>query len=630
MLQFRLDERCQVTEGLERVCPDLIVGDLDAEVLFQRDEDIHDRHRIEFDEALEEMRFWSEIVCTAPEIERLAQHTTNPFTDCHCGFLPLATLPERNIISKGAPVKTLFHHLVASNADRNPDQTALVYKESSVTYGELWRDIERLAAGLAGLGVTPRDRVAVYLEKRVETVTSLFAVSAAGGAFVPVNPLLRDHQVGYILRDCNVKVLITSPERLDQISDALAECPDLQAIVLVGERAPNSAPPSPSLVEWADAMAQDPFVVRSIDADMAAILYTSGSTGQPKGVVLSHRNLIAGAESVSSYIGNVQDDRILAVLPLSFDAGLSQVTTGFAVGATVVLINFLFASDVVRECERQRITGITAVPPLWIKLAAEEWPPEVGERLRYFANTGGHMPAPLLERLRSMFPRSRPFLMYGLTEAFRSTYLDPDEVDRRPGSIGKAIPNAEILVVNDRGIECAPGETGELVHRGSLVSKGYWNSPDLTAKRFRPAPAQPDGVVVPETAVWSGDLVRKDEEGFLYFIGRNDEMIKTSGYRVSPTEVEEVIFGTGLVSEIAAVGLPDDELGQAIVVVAAPPSGGSLDLEAILDACRRLLPRYMVPTEIVELGALPRNPNGKIDRTKIRSDLQETMGPSHD
>jgi acyl-CoA ligase (AMP-forming) (exosortase A-associated) len=533
---------------------------------------------------------------------------------------------ERNIISRRPFVKTLFHHLVASQAEHAPDRTALLYKDGEVTYSELMSDVECLAGGLVGLGIRPRDRVAVYLEKRIETVTSLFAISAAGGAFVPVNPLLRDHQVGYILRDCNVKVLVTSPERLTQISSAIQECPDLEAIILVGERDPAVAPSGAQVLRWTDVLDSDRATTQSIDADMAAILYTSGSTGQPKGVMLSHRNLMAGAESVSHYIGNVADDRILAVLPLSFDAGLSQVTTGFNVGATVALVNFLFASDVVRECAKHEITGLTCVPPLWIKLAAEDWPSEVGERLRYFATTGGHMPGPLLEKLRSTFPRARPFLMYGLTEAFRSTFLEPEQVDRRPGSIGKAIPNAEILVVNEHGVECVPGETGELVHRGALVSLGYWNSPDLTARRFKPAPAQPTGSVLPEIAVWSGDLVRKDEDGYIYFVGRNDEMIKTSGYRVSPTEVEEVIFRTGLVSEIAAIGLPDDELGQAIVVVAAPPEAQALDVDAVRDACRKLLPRYMVPSQILERSDLPRNPNGKIDRTSIRRELIEEMG----
>ena len=227
---------------------------------------------------------------------------------------------------------------------------------------------------------------------------------------------------------------------------------------------------------------------------MAAIFYTSGSTGRPKGVVLSHRNLIVGAESVSNYLGNDQDDVILSALPLSFDAGFSQLTTAFSVGAHVVLLNYLLPADVIQLCARHRVTGLTCVPPLWIQIADQDWPADAARYLRYFANTGGRMPKATLDRLRSVFPAARPFLMYGLTEAFRSTYLDPAEVDRRPDSIGKAIPNAEILVVRPDGSLCDPGEEGELVHRGALVAMGYWNDPERTAERFRPAPVRESGV----------------------------------------------------------------------------------------------------------------------------------------
>ena len=306
---------------------------------------------------------------------------------------------------------------------------------------------------------------------------------------------------------------------------------------------------------------------------MAAILYTSGSTGLPKGVVLTHRNLIVGAESVSHYIGNTADDVILSVLPLSFDAGFSQLTTAFNVGAHVVLMNYLMAGDVVRLCERHGVTGLTCVPPLWIQIAQQTWPEEVGGRLRYFANTGGRMPKTTLDKLRALFPKARPYLMYGLTEAFRSTYLDPSEVDRRPDSIGKAIPNAEILVVRPDGTLCDPGEEGELVHRGPLVALGYWDDPERTAERFRPAPGHDAPWRAPEMAVWSGDTVVRDEEGFLYFVGRADEMIKTSGYRVSPTEVEEAAYATGLVRDAVALGIDDPALGQKVALVVTGVGG---------------------------------------------------------
>jgi acyl-CoA ligase (AMP-forming) (exosortase A-associated) len=365
---------------------------------------------------------------------------------------------------------------------------------------------------------------------------------------------------------------------------------------------------------------------RRIDTDMAAILYTSGSTGNPKGVVLSHRNMVAGARSVASYLGNTPDDRILAVLPLSFDAGLSQLTTAFSVGASVVLMDYLLPRDVIRAAARYGVTGLAAVPPLWNQLVGLEWPSEVASSMRYITNTGGAMPKPTTRALREALPNTKVFLMYGLTEAFRSTYLPPDEVDRRPDSIGKAIPNAEIMVINEAGEECAAREPGELVHRGALVAMGYWNDPAKTAERFKPCPGQPAELPITELAVWSGDQVMRDEEGFLYFINRKDEMIKTSGYRVSPTEVEEIVYGCSGVAGAVALGLPHPTLGQAILLLATSSHDEDTERplrDQLLAYCRRELPNYMVPLEVVIRDSLPHNQNGKIDRRALYGEYQD-------
>jgi acyl-CoA ligase (AMP-forming) (exosortase A-associated) len=358
-----------------------------------------------------------------------------------------------------------------------------------------------------------------------------------------------------------------------------------------------------------------------IDVDVAAIFYTSGSTGKPKGVVLTHRNMVVGARSVSTYLGNTHEDRILAVLSFSFDYGFSQLSTAFAVGASVVLLDYLLPQEVMLTLERERITGLAAVPPIWIQLADLAWPDSARDTLRYITNSGGAMPQATLAKLRQSLPQTKVFLMYGLTEAFRSTYLPPEEVDRRPDSIGKAIPGAEILVLRPDGMPCAAGEPGELVHRGALVSLGYWNDPERTAERFRPVPSLAPGRPHPELAVWSGDIVRRDPEGFLYFIGRRDEMIKTSGYRVSPTEIEEEAYATGLVADAVALGIPHPKLGQGILLVASAPPHGAEDGEAVLSTLRRRLPRYMVPLAIEWRASLPRNPNGKFDRTHLRREL---------
>lgn len=520
---------------------------------------------------------------------------------------------------------TRLHQIILQTASRSPSAPALRYRGAGESYEELAAAIERAAARLTAAGVRRLDRVAVWLDKRFETVHALFGTSAAGGVFVPVNPLLRAEQVAHILRDCNVRVLLTSPERLSALAPVLATCPDLQTVLLVDRTA--AAEGHYRVEPWQQDTGPVTVIAnRGPDNDMAAILYTSGSTGRPKGVVLSHRNMIAGAESVSTYLENSAEDRLLSVLPLSFDYGLSQLTTAFLTGASVVLLNYLLPRDVVRAVEREHITGLAAVPPLWIQLSGLEWPEEAARRLRYVTNSGGAMPRKTLAALRARLPHTRFYLMYGLTEAFRSTYLPPEEIDRRPDSIGKAIPNAEIMVVRPDGTPCAPDEPGELVHRGPLVGLGYWNDPERTAERFRPVPGQPRELPITEIAVWSGDTVRMDEDGFLYFVGRRDEMIKTSGYRVSPTEVEEIAYSTGFLAEAAAFGVPHPELGQAIVLVGLPHEAG-LDTGKLLDAMRPLSPAYMIPAH-VELASspLPRNANGKIDRKALAAELAGLFG----
>ena len=520
----------------------------------------------------------------------------------------------------------LLPELISRSAQRFPEHIALTYGKDSLSYAQLQTAVSAFASGIVGLGLQRGERVAIYLEKRFETVIASFGAPAAGAVFVPLNPLLKAEQVAYILRDCNVRLLVTSPERHALLREALADCSDLRQTILVNTPA-GQAPAT--CCAWDDLM-QMPARPghRVIDTDMTAILYTSGSTGKPKGVVLSHRNMVAGAKSVASYLENHADDTLLAALPLSFDAGFSQLTTAFHVGARVVLLNYLLPRDVLKALERERVTGLTAVPPLYIQLAQLDWPAHITEHLRYFANTGGRMPRETLMALRSRLPQSKPFLMYGLTEAFRSTFLPPEEVDKRPDSIGKAIPNAEILVLREDGTPCNANEPGELVHRGALVGMGYWNDPEKTAERYKPLPSNTPGreagLVLPELAVYSGDNVRRDEEGFLYFIGRRDEMMKTSGYRVSPTEVEEILYATRLVGECVAFGVDHETLGQSIQVIATPPADGELDIPALLAECRKQMPAYMVPSGIeARQGPLPRNPNGKIDRKTLSTEWVE-------
>lgn len=535
----------------------------------------------------------------------------------------------------------LVSDLIAASARRTPDAPALVVRQVRMSYRELDAAVERCVRGLLALGIERHARVAVYLPKQLETVVALFGAARAGAVFVPVNPILKPPQVEHILRDCNVRILITSAERLTMLGNRLAhQCPDLQHVILVGDSAQAFAD---SAAEKPGAQHDRPYPMRCqvhpweqllttattrpahavMDQEMAAILYTSGSTGKPKGVVLSHRNLVAGAESVAQYLDNRPEDRLLAVLPLSFDYGLSQLTTAFLVGASAVLMDHLFARDVITAVTAERITGLAAVPPLWSQLAELPWPAEAAQSLRYITNSGGSMPRNTLDKLRAALPETRVFLMYGLTEAFRATYLPPEQLDQRPDSIGKAIPNAEVDVVRPDGTPCDPGEHGELVQRGALVAMGYWNAPEATAERFRLAPNRVRELGVPEIIVWSGDTVRRDAEGYLYFIARRDEQIKTSGYRVSPTEIETTVLASGQAAEAVAFGIPHATLGQAIAVVAVSNSSDASPTAQVLEYCRQQLPAYMIPAHIEWLSALPRNANGKYDRAAIAQAFRE-------
>ena len=484
------------------------------------------------------------------------------------------------------------------------DAAAFVERERETSFAEFERQVAAVAAGLQRRGIIAGDRVAVWLNKTTEDVVALIAAMRAGAIAIPVNPVLKSAQVEYIIADSGAALLLTNEARRQALAQDQAELGGCAVLTveadwdaLTGEGSGTSVPRAAS--------------------DLAAILYTSGSTGRPKGVMLSHLNLSLGAESVAGYLAIVPGDRTLCVMPLSFDYGLNQVLTALHQGATAVLFDYLLPRDVARAVERYRITGLAGVPPLWMQLADVEWPEPARRSLRYITNTGGRMPAALSRRLRQMFPDARVFLMYGLTEAFRSTYLDPALVATHPDSIGRAIPFAEVHVIRADGSEAADGEPGELVHSGPLVAQGYWNDAERTARRFRPAPAcsKAGG-----TAVWSGDTVMRDADGLLYFVGRDDEMIKTSGTRVSPTEIEEAIFGTGAAAAVAVFGVPDERLGQAVVAVASPAPGQSAeDAEALVRReLPRVVPAYMLPRDYHWLDDLPRNPNGKLDRTQLR------------
>lgn len=492
----------------------------------------------------------------------------------------------------------LVHDLLGEDDRGSGDRVALIHGRQSLTYAALRAMARRYACALQAAGLRRGDRVAILLPKTVEECAAIFAVSRAGGVCVPVNPLLRPAQARHIVEDCEARILITDAGHRKTHGEAMAGLNGL-TVLDIGAMSPTAAhdlPPSAAIGE-----------------DLAAILYTSGSTGRPKGVMLSHRNLIAGTRIVRSYLGIDANDRILSILPLSFDYGLNQLLTAVEQRASMVLLTFRFGDEVVRALRDHDCTGLAGVPTVWSILtrAAPLLPKTPLPRLRYITNSGGAVPSATTARLRELLPNTSIYLMYGLTEAFRSTFLPPDEVDRRPTSIGRAIPECEVFAVTADGRRAQPGEPGILVHRGPTVSLGYWKRPDETARVLRPNPLI-DASCGADIVCYSGDLVVQDEDGYFFFVGRDDAMIKSSGYRISPTEVEEVLMATGQFRQIAVIGIPDALIGERVHAVAIG-RGNAIDVGAALTAASEKLASFMLPRDIELVPELPTTPNGKVD-----------------
>jgi acyl-CoA ligase (AMP-forming) (exosortase A-associated) len=508
-------------------------------------------------------------------------------------------------------ISSTFHQLLSDNLALRPEKEAVVDADRVVTYAQLESEVAALAGYLTSQDIQPGDRIIVHLRKSIPEVVAMFAASRIGAVVVNVNVQWTLEQLGYVADDCRAKLLIVE-QRTAQVL-AKSGLPASVAKVLVD----GNAPASSAFEDWRQIHTAVPAAeVPRLETELAMILYTSGSTGKPKGVMLSHRNLLAGARSVARYLKLAEDDRLLSVLPYSFDYGLNQLTTMMLVGGTVVHQPVAMATEIIRSIERHAITGLAAVPPLWsqiLRLLQER--PTALPSLRRITNSGGKIPPNILEIIPTALPAVDVYLMYGLTEAFRSTYLAPHKFMQKMGSIGQAIPGAEIYVVR-HGIGLAgPGEEGELVHRGPLVSMGYWERPEATRDKIRPCP-ELAGLLGNEPVVYSGDIVKVDDEGDLWFVGRNDAMIKTSGFRLSPEEVEDQVSRSGLVSDVVAFGVEDDLLGEAVHVAVTPLQ--SLDRSLLLKHCRQTMAHYMVPKEVhVWRTAMPRTASGKLSRPDV-------------
>ncbi len=509
----------------------------------------------------------------------------------------------------------LLHQIYEDHLATHKENVAIRDREHSFSYGELERAVKNFMEQLRSKNYSKGSRVAILLPKSFDFIVSVLAASRLGLVFIPVNPNLKSDQVLQIIKDSNSSALIVSQSKLvilgQDFRDNIGNCETL----VVGRQLflEKSNPVDGEIHSYPTDI---------VETDLAALFYTSGSTGKPKGVMITHRNLITGAKCVASYLNNHRDDKILAALPFSFDAGFSQITTSLLVGAELILFDFLTGPQLMAALIEYKITGLTAVPPIYMALSSTTIPERATQCLRYFANTGGKLPVPILTTLRQLFPSTKPYLMYGLTEAFRSTYLVPEQVELRPESIGKGIPGEEILVVNARNEICEDYEIGELVHRGRLVSQGYWRNPQKTAFRFRDLSIVKGYENFNEKVVFSGDQVYRDKEGYLFFVGRLDGMIKTSGYRISPEEIEESVYKSKLVQEVVAIGVEDQKLGQRIEIICYANNGAN-DTKTkrdILNYCREKMPAYMIPHEVyLTSKKLPKNSNGKLDRALLKT-----------
>jgi acyl-CoA ligase (AMP-forming) (exosortase A-associated) len=492
--------------------------------------------------------------------------------------------------------------LLFQQRDNRTSHIALIDGQHRVTYAELIHQTERFAATLQARGVRRGDHIAIYLQRSVESVVALFAVWSLGAVIVIINDVLKNRQVNYIIDHSESSFLITD----NRLRTSLTEIPlSADRILTVDNEKLAGQKFTPS---------------RVIGVDLALIIYTSGSTGMPKGIMLSHNNLISGAHIITDYLHLTQDEIIISLLPFSFDYGLNQLLTALLIGGTLVIQRSVLPADICNTLNRERVTGMGAVPMVWQQLAGSRSPfiKTQFPHLRYITNTGGRMPESITKLFRQAHPHIQIYLMFGLTEAFRSTYLPPNQVDVRPSSIGKAIPNVELLVLNERGEVCKPGEEGELVHRGANIAMGYWRDPENTAKRFRPAPFQQGKGGQTEIAVYSGDYVKTDEEGYIYFIGRKDQMIKSHGMRVSPEEIEDCIFASHMAAHVVAFAVPFDDVKNNIIIALVPSDPSSFLEKELHLYCKMQMPEYMRPDILWQLESFPLTSSGKPDRVKLR------------
>jgi len=511
----------------------------------------------------------------------------------------------------------LVNEFLENSADRFPDKIAIISDDRRLTFLQIEHLANRLANAFLYLRLQRQERVAIYLEPSIEAIISIFASLKAGGIFVVINPQIKSKKLEYILNDCQVKILVSDSHHVREICDSQKACSNLHYLILTDYEVMQTKESKKSIMKilsYKQALDRNRASrppKRCIDIDLASLIYTSGSTGFPKGVMLTHLNTVTAANSIIEYLENTPEDIIIDLLLLSFDYGLYQVLMAFKFGGTVIQEqSFIYPYRVIELLVKEKVTGFPIVPAIAAvlfnmkKMKNYSFP-----HLRYISNTGQALPPKHIAQLQEIFPGAKIYSMYGLTECKRVSYLPPDEISRRPTSVGKAIPNTEVYIVDEAGKKInEPDQIGELVVRGAHVMKGYWNLPELTEQALRPGPL-PD-----EKVLYTGDLFKMDSEGFLYFVSRKDDMIKVGGALVSPKEVENVLYEIKDVQEAAVIGVKDEIMGQALKAFVALKDGASLKKQDIQKYCARRIENFMVPKYIEVRKELPKSSHGKISK----------------
>ena len=511
----------------------------------------------------------------------------------------------------------LLHDYLMQSARELPEKVALVCMKQRITYVELDARSNALAHSLMAAGVKRGDRVVIFADNTVETVISFWAVLKANAVVSIVNPLTKSDKLSYLLEDCRPAALITDMHIYAVFAEPARACPHLRRVIVSGSIDDTRLAGLPHAQRWADAIAGGdrtaPPVRSCIDIDLAAIIYTSGSTGDPKGVMLTHRNMLTACTSIASYLELQEDEVILGVLPLAFDYGLYQMIMAFRTGARLVLErSFTFPAQILNLMVDEGVTGFPGVPTIFSILAELKSLKDYDlTKIRYVTNTAAALPVKHILMLRDIFPTARIYSMYGLTECKRCTYLPPKDIDRKPASVGIAIPNTEMWIVDEDGNKVSPGNVGQLVIRGATVMKGYWEKPEATAKKLKP------GTLPGEQVLYTGDFCKMDEEGFLYFVGRMDDIIKSRGEKVAPKEVENVLMNIPGVKEAAVIGVPDEILGEAVKAFVVLEEGVTMAEKQLHNECQRRLENFMVPKYFVTVPNLPKTDSGKIKKSGL-------------